>query len=461
MAPSTTSPASAAARALRSTLRGAVLAPGDSGYDTARRMWNGAVDARPAVIARPADEADVRRAVDAARVHGLPLAVRGGGHDWAGRGTAHDGLVIDLSALRAVTVDPAAGVAVAQGGARAGDVLEATRPYGLAPVTGTVKAVGLAGVTLAGGYGLLNGRCGLALDNLAAARVVLADGRAVTASPTEHAELYWALRGGGGNFGVVTELHCRLHPVSTVLAGMLLYPADRATSVLRGYRDIIAAAPDELTVMSGFFGGPDGQPLVFLLPVWSGGLEEGRDVVARFDQLGPPLSGAVCPQEYAHVLGMFDQVVVDGRHNEVRTQWLPALTDRTVDLIAATASGATSPYSGMFVHHFHGAAARVPAADTAFALRRDHLLVEIAAAWEPTAPPGPHQRWAREASTAFAAHALPGGYPNLLAPQEYQRAIAAFGPNTGRLLKVKERYDPEHLFSAVAALEPTDTTPGA
>ncbi|MFE6285187.1 FAD-binding protein [Streptomyces sp. NPDC057877] len=461
MAPSTTSPASAAVRALRTALRGGVLAPDDSAYRSARLMWNGAVDTRPAVIARPADEADVRRAVDIARTHELPLAVRGGGHDWAGRSTADGGLVIDLSAMRAVTVDRAAGIAVAQGGARAGDVLEATRAYGLAPVTGTVKAVGLAGVTLAGGYGLLNGRCGLALDNLAAARVVLADGRAVTASAEENPDLYWALRGGGGNFGVVTELHCRLHPVGTVLAGMILFPADRALEVLCGYRDVIADAPDELTVMTGFFGGPDGQPLIFVLPVWSGDIERGRDVIDRFDRLGTPLAGRVCPQEYASVLGMFDQVVVDGRHNEVRTQWLPGLTDRGVELIAEAASGATSPYSGMFVHHFHGAAARVPASDTAFALRRDHLLVEIAAAWEPAEEAAPHRRWAREVSTAFAAHALPGGYPNLLGPEEYQRAIAAFGPNTGRLLKVKERYDPGHLFSAVAALEPTETNPGA
>ncbi|MER5291824.1 FAD-binding protein [Streptomyces pharetrae] len=461
MAPSTTTPASAAVRSLRASLRGGVLAPGDGGYDAARRLWNGSVDARPAVVVRPADEADVVRAVGVARTHGLSLAVRGGGHDWAGRSTADGGLVVDLSAMRAVTVDRDARLAVAQGGARAGDVLEATRPHGLAPVTGTVKAVGLAGVTLAGGYGLLNGRCGLALDNLVAARVVLADGRAVTASADEHPDLYWALRGGGGNFGVVTELRCRLHPIGTVLAGMLLYPLDRAPAVLRGYRDLIADAEDELTVMTGFFGGPDGRPLLFLLPVWSGDIDRCHDVVDRFDRLGTPLAGRVCPHEYAEVLGMFDQSVVDGRHNEVRTQWLPEFTDRSLDLLADAAAGVTSPYSGMYVHHFHGAAGRVPVPDTAFALRRDHLLVEIAAAWEPADEAGPHRRWAREVSAAFARHALPGGYPNLLGPEEYQRAIAAFGPNTGRLLKVKERYDPDHLFSAVAALEPTETTPGA
>ncbi|MFF9329367.1 FAD-binding oxidoreductase [Streptomyces sp. NPDC014776] len=462
MALPTTSPASAAAvRALRTGLRGELLTPGDAGYATARRLWNGAVDAAPAAVARPADEQDVSRAVRLARTHRLPLAVRGGGHDWAGRALVDGGLVLDLSALRAVAVDRASGTAVAQGGARAGDVLEATRTHGLAPVTGTVKAVGLAGVTLAGGYGLLAGRCGLALDNLLGARVVLADGRAVTASPEEHPDLFWALRGGGGNFGVVTELHLALHPVSTVLAGMLLFPLAQAGAVLRGYRELVAEAPDELTVMTGFFGGPGGEPLVYVLPVWSGDIEAGRPVIDRLARLGTPLAGTVCPQEYAAVLGMFDQVVVDGRHNGVRTRWLPAFTDESIDAIVAAARTVTSPYSGMYVHHFHGAAARVGVDDTAFALRRDHLLVEIGAAWEPGQDPAPHRRWARELSEALAGQALPGGYPNLLGPDEYQRTAAAFGPHTGRLAEVKDRYDPDHLFRAVAALEPTDTTSGA
>ncbi|MFC8516831.1 FAD-binding oxidoreductase [Streptomyces sp. NPDC057257] len=462
MAPSTTTPASAAAvRALRTTLRGGVLAAGDAAYEPARRLWNGAVEARPAVIVRPADETDVTWAVRIARTHGLPLSVRGGGHDWAGRATVDGGLVIDLADLRRVTVDRASGTAVAQGGARAGDLVEATRAFGLAPVTGTVKAVGFAGLALGGGYGLLAGKCGLALDNLVSARVVLTDGRPVVASADENADLFWALRGGGGNFGVVTELRVRLHPIGTVLAGMILHPLARAASVLRGYRDIIATAADELTVMTGFFGGPDGQPLVYLLPVWCGDIAEGRRVIDRFDALGKPLAGRVCPQEYAAVLGMFDQVVVDGRHNEVATRWLPELTDEAVESIVDAAATATSPYSGMYVHHFHGAASRVPAGDTAFALRRDHLLVEIGAAWDPARPAAPHRRWAHQVSAAFAGHALPGGYPNLLGPEEHQRATAAFGPGAGRLLKVKERYDPDRLFSAVAALEPTDPNPGA
>ncbi|GAA2509355.1 FAD-binding oxidoreductase [Streptomyces longisporus] len=462
MAPSTTTPASAAAvRALRTTLRGNVLTPGDPSYESARRLWNGAVDARPAVIVRPADETDVTWAVRIARTHRLSLAVRGGGHDWAGRATADDGLMIDLSAMRRVTVDRASRTAVAQGGARAGDLVEATRALGLAPVTGTVKAVGLAGLTLGGGYGLLAGRCGLALDNLVAARVVLADGRPVVAGAEQNPDLYWALRGGGGNFGVVTELRVRLHPISTVLAGMILYPLAQAASVLRGYREVIASAADELTVMTGFFGGPDGQPLIYVLPVWCGDIARGRPVIDRFTALGTPLAGQVCPQEYAGVLGMFDPVVVDGRHNEMGTRWLPELTDTAIELIVEAAAGATSPYSGMYIHHFHGAATRVPAADTAFALRRDHLLVEIAAAWEGTERAAPHRRWAREVSTAFAEHALPGGYPNLLGPQESRRAAAAFGPGAARLLKTKERYDPDHVFSAVAALEPTRNDSGA
>ncbi|MFI7011955.1 FAD-binding oxidoreductase [Streptomyces sp. NPDC050145] len=459
MAPSTSLPGETAAaeRELRSALRGTVLVATDPSYDGARRIWNGAVEHRPAVIVRCADGRDVPAAVRIAREHGLPLSVRGGGHDWSGRALREGGVVLDLSALRGVALDPAAGTAEIQGGVRAGDLVAAAHTHGFKPAVGTVKAVGVGGLTLGGGYGLLGGHHGLASDNLLGARVVLADGTEVTADAQENPDLYWALRGGGGNFGVVTSLRCRVHPGTTVLSGLLLFPLAEAAGVLRGYRELVAGAPDELTVMAGFFTGPEGSPVLFLLPMWSGDPAQGEDVVARLRKLGTPVFGEVGPMAYQDVLGMFDGSIVDGRHNEMRTRWTPELTEDSAELLTEAAARMTSPYSGLYLHHFHGAAARVPVADTAFALRQDHLLVEIAASWTPAGAPaadGAHGQWARRVSDELAGFALPGGYPNLLGSDERERALLGFGPNAGRLLEVKRRYDPHNVFSAVPALVP-------
>ena len=251
---------------LRRTVRGAVWNIGDDGYDDARTVWNGAVDHRPAVVVRCADTSDVRAALLAASRHGLPVSVRGGGHDWAGRAIREGGLVIDLSAMRGVRIDPVSAVAEAQGGALVSDVLDAAATYGLATAAGAVRGLGMVGMSMAGGYGGLIGRFGLALDNLISAEVVLASGSTVLAGPDGDPELLWALRGGGGNFGVVTSARFRLHQLGPVLGGMVMYPFDQARQVLRGYQEVISAAPDELTVMAGVLTGPGGGPGVFLAP---------------------------------------------------------------------------------------------------------------------------------------------------------------------------------------------------
>jgi FAD/FMN-containing dehydrogenase len=448
-------PAAAVVRQLRASLRGTVVAAADAPYDAARQIWNGAVSHRPALIARCVGDEDITAAIRAAREHGLTLSVRGGGHDWAGRALRDGGLVLDLSAMRHVTVDPDARTAVAQGGATAGDVAAAAATCGLAPVTGTVKAVGMAGLTLAGGYGPLCGRHGLALDNLLDADVVLADGRRVAASDAGDADLYWALRGGGGTFGVVTAARYRLHPLPQVLAGLILFPLDQAGAVLRGYAEIAAAAPDELTVMTGFLN-VGGQMLLFLFPAWSGDPARGEDAIAALQRLGTPVMTQVAPMPYAGVLGMFDASVVNGRHHALATRWLPALTDDTAAMLTAAASGANSPFSVIAVHHFHGAAARVPAQDTAFALRRDHLLVEILAAWEPSPHDDgtAHRAWAQDLSGQLAPSALPGGYPNLLGPGDSDRTMLAYGANAPRLRDLKHQYDPDGVFSTATGTLP-------
>src|ERR1700728_2635193 len=270
-----TSPARALAAELDRRLCPGRLLTGPD-YDDSRRVWNGAIDHAPALIVRPHAPTEVQATVLAAQHHRVPLSVRGGGHDWVGRSLRHDGLVIDLSAMNRVAVDPQTQLAALQGGATTGDVIKAAQAHRLSAATGTVGAVGMAGMALRGGYGPMIGRYGLALDNLVSAEVVLADGRCVTATPSREPELYWALRGGGGNFGVVTSLSVQLHPVAEVLAGLILYPWHQAAHAWAELNDILATAPDELTVQSGILCGPDGGPTLFLSPVWCGDLAAGE-----------------------------------------------------------------------------------------------------------------------------------------------------------------------------------------
>ncbi|MET7708248.1 FAD-binding oxidoreductase [Micromonospora sp. NPDC005413] len=447
--------ATAVAR-LRALLGDRLHEPGDSGFATTTRLWNGAVERTPALVAPCLNADEVADAVRiAARCH-LPLSVRSGGHDWAGRALREGGLVLDLTGMRAVRVDPDAATVTIGGGATAAEMLAAARPYDLVVPTGTVGDVGIAGLTLAGGYGPLCGRFGLTLDNLLGAEVVLADGRRVTADARHDAELYWALRGGGGNVGVVTELRYRAHRLPGVLAGMIMFALAEAPAVLRGYGALVAEAPDELTVMTGFLPGPAGEPVIFICPFYSGpDLDAGLPWMDRLRALGTPLVDQINPMPYADAMRMFDGGMVDGNHYLLRTRWLPALTDGAVDTLVAAARQVSSPFSAVAVHHFHGAATRVRLADTAFGLRTDHLMTEIIAAWAPGEPAGPHREWADRTSAALAPLALPGGYPNLLAPEETDRVRLAYGANWARLRRAKRHYDPRDLITAVPTLPPS------
>jgi FAD/FMN-containing dehydrogenase len=415
-------------------------------FEVASRVWNAAVQHRPAVVVRPRDAAEVAVAVQVAREHGLPLSVRGGGHDWLGRAVRDRGLVVDLTGMRRVTVDTAAAVATVEGGATVGDVIGAAAPHGLVAAAGTVGGVGMAGLTLGGGYGPLLGRFGLAADNLLGAEVVLADGSIVTAGP----DLLWALRGGGGNFGVVTAMRIRLHPAARLLAGFALHPWADAAGVLARLRDHLRAVPDELTVPSGVVSGPDGGPAVFLAPTWCGDDAAGGEAVREVLGLGTPLLSNVAQVTYPELLAQFEPYATAGRHHAMRTRSVPAHTPEVVDALVAAGESRTSPLSGVVVHHFHGAAARVPDDATAVGNRRDHLMVEIGAVWEPEPgdPAEPHRAWADGVWSALGPGALPGGYPNLLRPEDRDQVAEAYGANAARLRAVKARYDPDHVFTA-------------
>jgi FAD/FMN-containing dehydrogenase len=411
-------------------------------------LWNAAVQHLPALIVRARSARDVAEAVRVARERGMRLSVLGGGHDWAGRALCDGGLLIDMAGMRRVTVDTLARVATVGGGATAADVMAAAAPYGLVAAAGNIGSVGMTGLTLGGGYGPLNGRFGLALDNLLGAEVVLADGRIVTADATCEAELFWALRGGGGNFGVVTSMRVRLHPLNRLIGGMIVFPWSQAATVWRGLGELLASGPDELTVQSGLMPGPDGEPTAYLAPAWSGDLRSGEAAVDALGKLGTPLMMQVAPMTYGEMLGLFDAWTVRGLHWAVRTRTVAAYTPEVIDSLVQAGRTRTSPLSGIPIHHLHGASTRVAGNQTAFANRREHFVVEIVAAWEP-GDDAAHRAWADAVSAALAPHPLPGGYANLLGPDAHEQIADAYGDNAVRLSAAKAFYDPEGVFTAI------------
>jgi FAD/FMN-containing dehydrogenase len=439
---------------LAQQLRGRLSVPGDKRYAFATAIWAKPTGPMPRAVVHCRIPEDVQLTILAARSCDLPLSVRGGGHDWAGRALC-EGLVIDLSSMNGVDLGSDNRSARIAGGARAADVLATTDPLGLAAVTGSSGAVGMAGLALGGGYGPLIGRFGLALDNLTAAEVVLADGRVMTASDDNEQELFWALRGGGGNFGVVTEMTYRVHDVPNVLSGMLVYPFSEAKAVLGRCADIAASLPDELTLQLGCVAGPDGEPVVFIVPTWCGLPGQGDARVAPFLKLGTLLDSSVDAVRYGTSLAVFDPFIVNGQKTFMETCWLPALDSTSIDVFIQAMKAAVSPGCAILTHEFRGAAARVPAQATAFGLRRDHVLVEILAAFPDRSDQleeERHRRWARDTLRAFDAMALPGGYPNLLGPSDVERAAKSFGGNAGRLLSAKRLYDPDNIFRSAIPL---------
>jgi FAD/FMN-containing dehydrogenase len=334
-------------------------------------------------------------------------------------------------------------------------VLDVTEPHGLSAVTGSCGEVGMAGFTLGGGYGPCIGRFGLALDNLLAAEVVLADGRIVTASEDSEADLFWALRGGGGNFGVVTAMHLRLHELPLVWSGMLLFPFSEAAAVLEGCARIAASAPDELTVQFGIIMGADGAPVVMIVPTWCGPPEQGEARVAPFTGLGTVLVSTLGAMSSRDRLSIFASHIVNGRRVFMETCWLPAIDSSSVGAMIEAMAAAVSPGCAILTHAFRGAASRVPVEATAFGLRSDHVMVEILATFDDRSnvvDEHRHRQWANAARRAFDPVALPGGYPNFLARGEGERAARSYGRNAARLIRTKRRYDPCNMFRSAIPL---------
>lgn len=438
---------------LRKTLSGPLLRPGDPGFDDARRVFNAMIDRRPAVIIRPAGSGDIRRAVAFAQENRLPVSVKGGGHNVAGSAVSAGGLMLDCSGMRDVQVDAGRRTAVAGAGALLADLDQATQAHGLATPLGVVSVTGIAGLTLGGGIGWLNGKHGLACDNVLTADVVTSDGRLLTVSQDEHADLYWAIRGGGGNFGVVTSFTYRLHPVGRVLAGGLSYPAERTREVLRFYPEFAASCPDELS-MSASLGNDDSGRAVFGVALcWSGDQDGLESALRPLCDLGPALDEVVTT-EYGAWQSAHDEGFPLGQHHYWKSSFVTDLTDDAIDVLLHFAAGKPSPASAIGLQQLHGAAARVAPAATAFPHRRSQSELLILAVWADPADTERNVAWARDFFEAMQPFAARGVYVNDLGEEEGNRVRAAYGANYDRLAAIKAAYDPTNVFRSNQNIRP-------
>lgn len=448
----------AAVTALRTRFAGHVLTPETAGYDEVRRVWNGAVDRHPAVIARCTSATDVVEALAFARRYELPIAVRGGGHSIPGLSVCDDGLMVDLQLMKGIEVDPHQRVATAEPGVVWAEFDRATQDHGFGVTGGEVSDTGIAGLTLGGGFGWLKRTCGLACDNLLDAEVVTADGRIVRASERENADLFWALRGGGGNFGIVTKFTYRLHPVGPILyGGAVVHTVDRAADVLRFLRDLSPTVPEEVSLMAALVVAPPapefppelhGRPVVVIGACYHGGLAEGEEALRPVRDFAAPAVDMLGPIPYVALQQMVDAFTPRGLQYYVRSEWLGDLPDAVINELVEHHLSRTSPLHQILIHQMGGAVARVPRDATAFAYRHSAFVLTVAGAWESAEERERHVAWVRSTWQASLPGSLGGAYVNHLDIDEGdERVRNAYGPTTyDRLVTVKTAWDPHNLF---------------
>lgn len=432
---------------LRSRLRGKVLEPGGEEYEQSRTIWNGSIDRKPSIIVRCAGVSDIRYAVEYAQREKLPVSIKAGGHNVAGHAVCEGGLMIDLALMKGMRVDSRKKTAQAQAGMIWRDFDLETSVFGLATTGGTVSMTGVAGLTLGGGFGWLMPKYGLSCDNLLSADVVLADGQSVTASEQDHPDLFWALRGGGGNFGIVTSFEFQLHPVKNVTAGFVVYPLSRAHDLLRFYRDYTATAADDLTVYAVRMSLPDGTPAVVLVVCYLGPENEAQSVLQPIRDFGPPMADTIAPMPYVEFQRYFDAGSPAGMHQYWKTNLLPELTDKALGVVEEAFEGVTSPYSFVFLEHLHGAVNRVAPDATAFPHRDARFNFTTMSTWINPAEAATHIEFARRHWKSMLPHSSSGGYVNYLSNDSDGELIrSTFGRNYDRLAAVKSKYDPANFF---------------
>ena len=452
-----------AAAELNPTFLGQLLKPGDAGYDDARKVHNGLIDKRPALIARCRGVADVADAIALAKKLHLEVAVRGGGHNVAGRATVDGGVMIDLVPMKGIHVDPLARRVRAQGGVTWGELNRETQLHGLAVTGGVISTTGIAGLTLGGGVGWLMGKHGLALDNLVSVELVLADGRVVTASEQEHPDLFWAVRGGGGNFGVATSLEYRLHPVGPqVTGGLIAYPFDMAWDVLRHFRDLTERLPDELTMFGTLAHAPDGsgQKLAALVLCHCGSLADGEKAVQPVKAFGTPAMDGIAALPYTQMNCMLDAGYPKGALNYWKSSFLAALSDDAIRAMIDGFARCPTPMGEMLLEHFHGAVARVGPTDTAFPHRSPGYNMLVLSQWMDRQQSAACIAWARETYASLQPFMRAGRYVNYFGDDEPLDAIAAaYGPNYRRLQEVKATYDSGNFFRMNQNIQPLASKP--
>jgi FAD/FMN-containing dehydrogenase len=453
----------ATTRELRESLRGELVLPGEPAYDEARSVWNGMIDRRPALIVRCAGSSDVKAAIGFARSEGLEVAVRGGGHNVAGNATCDGGLVIDLSPMKGIRVDLDARTVRAQGGLTWGELDAETQTHGLATTGGLVTTTGVAGYTLGGGIGWLMRKHGLACDNLIAADMITADGQTVHASEAENAELLWGLRGGGGNFGVVTEFEFRLHPVSQIYGGMVAWPASQGGEILRFWRDWIHDTPDDLCTMAAFLYAPPepfvppevvGHPIFALACFHLDPDGRAEDDLAPLRGLGPAVD-VLGPMPYDAIQGMFDAAVPRGSRNYWRSGYLDELSDDAIEAIVAAVPGLPSPLGQLHVHQMGGALSRVADGATAFGSRQSPYLMNYIGLWLDPSEDAQNTEWVKSASDAMAPFGTGARYVNFLADEGEAGVASAYEAETmTRLRGLKSKYDPTNFFHLNQNIKP-------
>lgn len=435
---------------LAPTFAGELLQPSDSGYEEARKLHNGLVDKRPALIARCRGAADISDAIKLARSLNIEVAVRGGGHNVAGRAATDGGLMIDLSAMKGIHVDAKACTARAQGGVTWAEFNRETQLYGLATTGGVVSSTGIAGLTLGGGLGWLMPKYGLALDNLLSVDIVTAEGRILRASAEDDADLFWAVRGGGGNFGVAASFEYQLHSVGpSITGGLIAYPFDQARDMLRFYRDFTSSLPDELMVLAGLIHAPDGSgtKLAAMVLCHCGPLDAGEAATQPIKEFGSAVTDTIGPMPYSDLNAMLDTAYPAGALNYWKSTFLAGLSDEAIDRMIECFAKCPTPMGQILLENFHGAATRVGISDTAFPHREDGYNLIVLSEWMDHGATDRCIAWARETYAAMDPFAAAGRYVNYLGDDEEGDPVAAaYGPNYERLRALKAKYDPENFF---------------
>lgn len=439
----------------KSRLRGELIRPGDDHYETARKVYNAMIDRHPLMVLRCADVADVIAAVNFARENKLPVAIRAGGHNVTGAATCDDGIVIDLSLMKGIQVDPTSRTASAQGGVTWGDLDHATHPFGLAAPGGIISTTGIAGLTLGGGIGHLTRNFGLSCDNLISADVVTADGRLLKASANENPDLFWAIRGGGGNYGVVTSFEFKLSPVDMVFAGPVLYPLSMAKDAMRFYRSYMAKAPDNMNAFFAFLIVPPGppfpeplhnKPMCGIVACYTGPMDKAEEVVGPLREFGPPAFVGLGPLPFPALNGAFDALVPPGLQHYWKADFVKELTDEVIDAHVKYGPDIPTVSSAMHIYPVSGAAGRVGKNDTAFSYRDAQYVHVIAAMYPDPADTPKNMEWVRNYWSALHPYSAGGAYVNFMMDEGQDRITATYRDNYDRLVAVKNKYDPTNLF---------------